>query len=38
MADIALVFGWTLDDMHDMDINELNEWRERARLRHAPDD
>ena len=25
MADIALVFGWTLDDMHDMDINELNE-------------
>jgi len=27
-----------LDDMQDMDIEELQDWRERARLRHAPDD
>lgn len=38
MADIALVFGWTVDDMKDMDIEELTKWRERARIRYVPDE
>lgn len=37
MADIALVFGWMVSDMEDMDIEELVEWRERARIRYEPD-
>lgn len=38
MADIALVFGWRLADMAGMDLQELMEWRERARVRHEPPD
>lgn len=38
MADIALVFGWTVSDMADMDVEELTEWRERARIRYVPDE
>lgn len=33
MADIALVFHWTPDVMSAMDLDELMEWRERARER-----
>ncbi len=33
MADLAMVFHWRPVDMHDMDIAELMDWRERARLR-----
>ena len=38
MADIAMVFGWTPDAMYDMSLEELTDWRERARLRNNPDD
>lgn len=36
MADIALVFGWTPADCADMSVEELMDWRERARQRHEP--
>ncbi|MDH4571108.1 GpE family phage tail protein [Salinicola acroporae] len=36
MADLAMVFHWTPSDMDDMPLEELTEWRERARLRHEP--
>jgi hypothetical protein len=32
MADIAVVFGWTPQDMDDFTLTELAEWRERARI------
>ncbi len=38
MADIALVFGWRPQDMYQMSIEELADWRERARRRNNPDD
>ena len=38
MADLALVFHWTLADMADLSITELLQWRERARARHEPQD
>lgn len=37
MADIAIVFGWTPSAMDHMHLNELMEWRERARKRNNPD-
>lgn len=36
MADLAMVFHWTPSDMDAMSLEELTEWRERARLRHEP--
>ena len=33
MADLAMVFHWRPVDMQRMDIAELMEWRERARVR-----
>lgn len=33
MADLAAVFHWRPDDMADMSLVELMEWRERARVR-----
>jgi len=38
MADIAVVFHWTPAAMDAMSVAELMEWRERARLRHNPED
>lgn len=38
MADVALVFHWTPADMEAMSLTELMEWRERARIRHNPED
>lgn len=38
MADIALVFGWTPETMYHMSVEELADWRERARIRNNPDD
>ena len=37
MADLALVFGWTPDEMSAMSLPELMDWRERARQRHQPE-
>ncbi len=34
MADLAIVFHWSLRDMDSMSLGELMEWRERARQRH----
>lgn len=31
-----MVFHWAPGDMDDMPLDELTEWRERARLRHEP--
>ena len=33
MADLAVVFHWRPADMDGMDLQELMEWRERARKR-----
>lgn len=33
MADLAMVFHWRPADMGPMDLAELMEWRERARVR-----
>ena len=33
MADLARVFHWRPADMDPMDLAELMEWRERARVR-----
>lgn len=33
MADIATVFGWTVEYMDKLDVPELMAWRERARVR-----
>lgn len=38
MADLAFVFHWTPADMADFTLEELMEWRERARVRHEPPD
>ncbi|SOE50881.1 GpE family phage tail protein [Orrella dioscoreae] len=37
MADIAMVFHWPPATMDAMHIDELAEWRERARVRHQPE-
>ena len=34
MADLALVFHWTPETMDPMELGELIDWRERARIRH----
>jgi hypothetical protein len=34
MADIALVFHWGPETMDRMELEELADWRERARIRH----
>lgn len=34
MADLAMVFHWSPDTMDKMPLEELAEWRERARIRH----
>lgn len=33
MADLAITFHWTPADMDTMTIDELMQWRERARVR-----
>lgn len=38
MADIAVAFHWPPAAMTEMDVFELAEWRERARLRCSPGD
>ena len=38
MADIAIAFHWPPEAMHDMDLAELMDWREAARLRLGNDD
>jgi len=35
MADIALVFHWTPADMAEYELEELMQWRERARVRYS---
>lgn len=37
MADIAVVFHWPPASMAAMDLQELSEWRERARERSQPE-
>lgn len=37
MADLAMVFHWAPADMDTMPIEELADWRERARKRHQPE-
>jgi len=37
MADLAVVFHWAPTDMDSLSLQELMEWRERARLRSAVD-
>ncbi|MEL7966910.1 GpE family phage tail protein [Vreelandella neptunia] len=34
MADLAMVFHWEPQAMDDMELDELMQWRERARKRH----
>jgi len=33
MADIATIFHWPLSDLDPLSVEELAEWRERARVR-----
>ncbi|HEV2681727.1 MAG TPA: GpE family phage tail protein [Rhodanobacter sp.] len=35
MADIAVVFHWPPAAMYDLTLNELVDWRERARERNG---
>ncbi|APQ13407.1 GpE family phage tail protein [uncultured Pseudomonas sp.] len=37
MADLAITFHWPLDQLAAMSLAELMDWRERARMRAAPD-
>lgn len=37
MADLAVVFHWAPSDMDSLCLQELMEWRERARLRSVVD-
>ncbi|CAI8943658.1 p2 GpE family protein [Pseudomonas sp. IT-P2] len=37
MADLAVVFHWAPADMGSLGLQELMEWRERARLRSVAD-
>lgn len=34
MADLAMVFHWGVADMDPMTLEELADWRERARVRN----
>lgn len=34
MADVALVFHWSPEILNNMALDELADWRERARARH----
>jgi len=37
MADLAVVFHWAPADMNQLGLQELMEWRERARVRSVDD-
>ncbi|MCO7537633.1 GpE family phage tail protein [Pseudomonas asiatica] len=37
MADVAVVFHWTPAYMDQLSVQELMEWRERARVRNSND-
>jgi hypothetical protein len=37
MADLAVVFHWAPADMNQLSLQELMEWRERARVRSVAD-
>lgn len=37
MADLAVVFHWAPADMNQLGLQELMEWRERARARSVAD-
>ncbi|PWE46686.1 GpE family phage tail protein [Pseudomonas prosekii] len=37
MADLAVVFHWAPADMDQLDLQELMQWRERARVRSGAD-
>ena len=37
MADLAVVFHWPPQAMDGMSVAELMQWRERARIRHQPE-
>lgn len=37
MADLAVVFHWAPAEMDQLGLNELMEWRERARVRSSTD-
>ncbi|QNM96398.1 GpE family phage tail protein [Chitinimonas koreensis] len=38
MADIATVFHWGPREMDEMDVSELMDWRERARIRSGAEE
>ena len=38
MADIATIFHWPLDQLDQLDLQELAEWSERARVRSGNDE
>ncbi|NWD70762.1 GpE family phage tail protein [Pseudomonas gingeri] len=37
MADLAVVFHWAPTDMENLGLQELMDWRERARIRNSVD-
>ncbi|NWD44454.1 MULTISPECIES: GpE family phage tail protein [Pseudomonas] len=37
MADLAVVFHWAPSDMDQLGLQELMDWRERARMRSCVD-
>lgn len=37
MADVAVVFHWSLAELCALPLGELIAWRERARVRATPD-
>ena len=37
MADLAVVFHWAPGDMSHLGLQELMDWRERARVRSSTD-
>lgn len=37
MADIAMVFHWPPAAMDPMELDELADWREHARVRYQPE-
>lgn len=38
MADVAIIFHWSPDDMDRMSLSELMGWREQAAKRSRPPD
>lgn len=38
MADIATVFGWSLESMEAMSLEDLIDWRQRAAERSSGDE